>query len=92
MTDDIQRLIAVTPPADGARLGAMEAAVWARICEIGERRRMGQVRIAAVALAVMVGVANGGLMMLPPRPQPSEMRIFTVSSGLSSLVSMDVKG
>jgi len=40
----------------------------------------------------MVGVANGGLMMLAPRPQPSEMRIFYVSSELSPLVTLDVAG
>jgi len=70
----------------------MEAAVWKLIGEIGERRRIGQVRLAAVALALMVGVANGGLMMLAPRPQPSEMRIFYVSSELSPLVTLDVAG
>lgn len=92
MTDHIQRLIAATPFAAGARLEAMEAAVWARVGEMGERRRMGHIRIAVVALAAMVGVANGGLMMFKPRPQPPEMRIFTVSSGLSPLASPDILG
>jgi hypothetical protein len=53
---------------------------------------MGQVRIAAVAVALVVGVANGGLMLMAPRPAPSEMRIFTVSAGLSPLASLDVRG
>ena len=92
MTDDIERLIgAVT--ADGAsRRAGVEDAVWARIGERRDRARMGQVRAAAVALALVIGVTNGGLMLLAPRPEPSEMRIFTVSAGLSPLSGLDVRG
>ncbi|OYW86506.1 MAG: hypothetical protein B7Z20_07270 [Sphingobium sp. 32-64-5] len=57
-----------------------------------QRARMGQVRVAAVALALVIGVANGGLMLMAPRPEPSEMRIFTVSAGLSPLSGLDVRG
>ena len=92
MTDHIQNWIATTSPEGDARLDAMEAAVWARVGEIGERRRMGQVRVAAVALALTVGVANGGFMTLTSRPQPSEMRIFTVSSDLSPFAGLASKG
>jgi hypothetical protein len=53
---------------------------------------MGQVRIAAVAIALVVGGANGGLMLMTPRPEPSELRIFTVSAGLSPMASLDVWG
>jgi hypothetical protein len=53
---------------------------------------MGQVRLAAVAVALGVGITNGGLMLLAPRPQPSELQIFTVSAGLSPLASLDVRG
>jgi hypothetical protein len=31
-------------------------------------------------------------MLLAPRPEPSEMRIFTVSAGLSPLANLDVRG
>jgi hypothetical protein len=92
MTDHMQRLIAETSPGDLARLDALEAAVWTRVGEVSERRRMDRVRVAAVAVALIVGVTNGGLMVLAPRPQPSEMRIFSVSSGLSPFASLDVKG
>ena len=92
MTDDINRLIGATAPGDAARLSGVEDAVWARIGDRRERARMGQVRVAAVALALVIGVANGGLMLMTPRPEPSELRIFTVSAGLSPLASLDVRG
>ncbi len=92
MIDDMDRLIGMVAPGDTARLAGMEDAVWARIGEHRDRVRVGQVRVAAVALALVVGVTNGGLMLLAPRPEPSEMRIFTVSAGLSPLTSLDVQG
>lgn len=90
MMDDIDRLIGAAVHRDETRLAGMEERVWVRIGERCERTRMGQVRVAAIALAVVVGVANGGLMLLSPRPEPSEMQIFTVSAGLSPLASLDV--
>ena len=92
MTDDINRLMAAVAPGDAARLDGVEDAVWARVGERRERARMGQVRVAAVAIALVIGVTNGGLMLMAPRPEPSELRIFTVSAGLSPLASLDVRG
>ena len=92
MTDDIERLIGTVAPADTARLEGVEDAVWTRIGERRERARLGQVRIAAVAVAFAIGVTNGGLLLLAPRPEPSEMRIFSVSAGLSPLAGLDVRG
>lgn len=92
MTDDMNRLIGTVTKADSTRLAGMEDAVWARIGQLRERAHMGQVRAAAVALALVIGVTNGGLMLLAPRPEPSEMRIFTVSAGLSPLAGLDVEG
>ena len=92
MTDDISRLIRALASEDRAQLAGVEDAVWVRIGERRDRARMGQVRIAAVALALVIGVANGGLMLMAPRPQPSEMRIFTVSAGLAPLSGLDVRG
>ena len=89
MTDDIERLIRTAAPGDATGLARVEDAVWSRV---RDRARVTQVRIAAVALALAIGVTNGGLMLLAPRPEPSEMRIFTVSAGLSPLVSLDVRG
>ncbi len=92
MTDDMNELIATVAPGDSARLAGVEDAVWARIGERRDRARMGQVRVAAVALALVIGVANGGLMLMAPRPEPSEMGIFTVSAGLSPLSGLNVRG
>lgn len=92
MTDDIEGFLRSVPPVDTAGLAGMEGAVWRRVSERSERARVAQVRIAAVVLAVAVGVANGGMMLLAPKPEPSEMRIFTVSAGLSPLVGLDVRG
>jgi hypothetical protein len=89
MTADIQKWILTAPAGDDARLGAVEDAVWRRI---GERRRVRRIRVAAVALALMMGGVNGGLTMFAPPPPPSEMRIFTVSAGLSPLASLDAHG
>jgi hypothetical protein len=92
MTDDMDGLIGVVEPVDAARLAGVEAAVWARVAEHKDRARIGQVRVAAVAVALAVGGMNGGLMLFAPRPEPSEMRIFTVSAGLSPLAGLDVRG
>lgn len=92
MTDDLNRLIGAVAPGDTERLAGVEDAVWARIGEHNDRARMGRVRLATVALAVVIGVTNGGLMLLAAPPEPSEMRIFTVSAGLSPLSRLDVQG
>ena len=92
MTDDMERLIRAVAPGDAARLAGVEEAVWARGDARRESIRLSQVRVAAVALAFAIGVTNGGLMLSAPRPEPSEMRIFTVSAGLSPLAGLDVQG
>lgn len=92
MIDDIEKFLRTAAPVDTAGLAGTEAAVWTRVSQRKDRARMGRVRIAAIALAVAVGVANGGMRLFAPRPEPSEMRIFTVSAGLSPLVGLDVRG
>lgn len=92
MLDDIDRLIGGDRRDGEVQLAGLEDKVWARIGERRDRARMGQVRVAAIALALVVGVANGGFMLLSPRPEPSEMRVFTLSTGLSPLSGLDVPG
>lgn len=92
MTDDIERLLRTSGPHDGGGLPGVEDAVWARIGERQSRTRAGRIRAAAVAMALVLGVANGGLMLLAQRPEPSELRIFTVSAGLSPLGRLDLHG
>ena len=92
MTDEMNGLISAEAPGDAASLVGMEDAVWARINVQASRTRAEQVRFAVVALALGIGVANGGLMLTVPRPEPSEMRIFTVSAGLFPLTSLENRG
>jgi len=93
MTEEIERLIGAAAPGDTGRLEGLEEAVWARIAVRRDSASMGQVRVAAVGLALVLGMANGGLLLLAsPRPEPSELRIFTVSAGLSPLDPLDVRG
>lgn len=92
MLDDIDRLIGGGRHDGEAQLAGLEDKVWARVSERHDRTRMGRVRVAAIALALVVGVANGGFMLLSHRPEPSEMRVFTVSAGLSPLSGLDVRG
>lgn len=93
MTEEIERLIGAEAPDDVGRLDGLEEAVWARIAVRRDSASMGQVRVAAVGLALVLGVANGGLLLLAsPRPEPSELRIFTVSAGLSPLGPLDARG
>ena len=92
MLDDIDRLIGGGRHDGEAQLAGLEDEVWARVGDRRDQARMGQVRAAAIALALVVGVMNGGFMLLSPRPDPSEMRVFTVSTGLSPLSGLDVRG
>lgn len=93
MTEEIERLIGADAPEDAGRLDGLEEAVWARIAVRRESSSMGQVRVAAVGMALVLGVANGGFLLLAsPRPEPSELRIFTVSAGLSPLGPLDSRG
>ena len=85
MTEDIDRLIASARPASPATLSRLESDVWRRIEDRVGERRMGQVRVAALAMALVVGVANGGLFALSARAEPSEMQVFSVSAGLSPI-------
>jgi hypothetical protein len=92
MTDDIDRLIRQVAPGDVAGLAGVEEGVWARISERRARARIGQVRLAAIAFALVIGIANGGLMLVAPRPGPSELRVFTVSAGLSPFAGLEARG
>ena len=92
MSDDIDKVIGRDTPVGSDDLTGLEDQVWRRIGERRERMRMDQVRIAAVAAAVALGALNGGAVRLASPPEPSEMRVFTVASGLSPLASLDARG
>ena len=88
MIEDIDRLIASAQPAGPTTLSGLESDVWLRIEDRVGERRMGQVRVAALAMALVVGVANGGLFALTARAERSEMQVFSVSAGLSPISTL----
>lgn len=93
MTDDIERLLATPFPDVGAApLAGLEQQVWRRIDERLERRRMAQVRLAVMAVALLVGVTNGGVLGQAFRPGQSDIQVFSVSAGLSPMTRFEVGG
>ena len=53
---------------------------------------MGQVRLAVTAMALLVGMANGGVLGQVFKPRPSDIQIFSVSTGLSPMSRFEVGG
>ena len=91
MTEAIDRMIEIAPPG-GAALSELEAGVWRRIEAHQARHRTGQVRLTVMVMALIVGVANGGLFVMTPKPRPSDIQVFTVATGLSPLSRLEVGG
>ncbi len=93
MTDEIERLLATPLSADeDGRLAGLDAGVWRRIEERQARRRAGQVRLAVMAAALVIGVANGGVLGRAFEPRPSDIQVFSVSAGLSPMTRFEVGG
>lgn len=87
---DIDSLLA-RPTAD-APLDVLEQRVWTRIDMTQQSRRMGRVRVMAIAGALLIGVINGGFGLLSPANTPSEIGVLTLAAGLSPLASMGIDG
>ncbi len=85
MTDELERLIRAHGSQDISRLDGVEDAVWARVETRRAQRRLTRTQGAALGLSLVIGLTNGGLLMLSPRPAPSEMSVFSVSTGLAPL-------
>lgn len=85
MTDELERLIRADGSQDTSRLDGVEDAVWNRVGARQAQRRLTRTQGAALGLSLMIGLTNGGLLMLSPRPAPSEMSVFSVSTGLAPL-------
>lgn len=93
MTDDIERMLATPLPDDGATpLAGLEEQVWRRIDERLAQRSMAQVRLAVMAVALVVGVTNGGVLGQAFRPGHSDIQVFSVSAGLSPMTRFEVGG
>ncbi|NBW10638.1 MAG: hypothetical protein EBR82_21695 [Caulobacteraceae bacterium] len=85
MTDELERLIRAHGSQDISRLDGVEDAVWTRVETRRAQRRLTRTQGAALGLSLVIGLTNGGLLMLSPRPAPSEMSVFSVSTGLAPL-------
>ena len=93
MTDDMERMLATPPSTDEtSRLAGLENRVWRRIEERQEQRRMSQVRLAVMAVALLVGVTNGGMLGQSFKPGRSDIQVFSVSAGLSPMTRFEVGG
>ena len=93
MTDNIDQLIArAATQTEHADLDGLEASVWKRIEHRLGNRRASQVRMAALVVALGVGVANGSLLALSAHPQPTELQAFSVSTGLSPVRALGLDG
>lgn len=85
MTDELERLIQADVSHDATPLVGLEDAVWARVAEQQAWRRLTGVQGAAIGIALLIGATNGSLILLAPRPTPSEMSVFSVETGLAPL-------
>lgn len=92
MTDDIEHMLATPFAAGDAVPAALEAEVWHRIDARMEQRRARQVRLAVMAVALLVGVTNGGLWGQAFKPGRSDIQVFSVSAGLSPMTRFEVGG
>lgn len=77
--DDLEHRISGLPTA-GRPLDGLENDVWTRVRTLRAERATHRLRLAAVAFALGVGVANGGLVASLARPAASEMSVFTTAS------------
>ncbi|WP_066625513.1 hypothetical protein [Brevundimonas vesicularis] len=75
-------------PAGGASLDDLETSVWARVRELRSERAQTRFRVVAVAFALSVGIANGGVGATLLQPPRSEMAVFT-SASLSPLARLE---
>ncbi|WP_312217710.1 hypothetical protein [Brevundimonas sp.] len=87
--DDLENWLRRAPSGDGVSLDQLEEDVWSRVTAIQAERATGRIRMAAVAVALVVGLANGGLGATFARTTPSEMSIFSVAA-TSPLVRLEM--
>lgn len=75
-------------PAGEVSLGDLENDVWTRVRTRLAERAQNRLRLLAVAFALTVGVANGGMGASLVRPPASEMSVFSMTS-LSPLARLE---
>ncbi|MEG1452990.1 hypothetical protein [Brevundimonas sp.] len=82
MNDIDSVLAAQSPIGSDLLLDGMETRVWQRIEARIERARTVRMQGAALAVALVVGIVNGGIAVRHFQPAPDEMQAFSLSSGL----------
>lgn len=87
--DDLGYWLGRVASGDGASLARLEADVWNRVKEIQSQRATGRIRLAAVAMALLIGLANGGLGAKFAQATSSEMAVFTPAA-MSPLARMEI--
>lgn len=70
-------------------LDELEPLVWGRVDALRGERLASQLRLGAVAMALVTGLTVGGVgAVAAPRPR-GDMAIFTVDTALSPLVRLE---
>lgn len=86
--DDLGNWLARAAPGDGVSLDRLEEDVWSRVRAVQAQRATDRIRVAAVAVALVVGLANGGLGATFAQTTASEISIFSVAA-TSPLVRLE---
>lgn len=89
---DLEELIGADTPVSAGRLETLEVGVWRRVARHNERSRNLRLRLSVVGMALGLGGVTGGVVSLAPRPEPSELRIFTVEAGVTPLAVLSARG
>ncbi len=88
--EDLGYWLARASTAEDASLDRLEDGVWSRVKAIQAQRATERMRVVAVAMALLIGVANGGLgAKFAQSMSSSEMQVFT-SAAMSPLARLEV--
>jgi len=87
--DDLENWLRRAASGDGVSLDRLEEDVWSRVRAVQAQRATDRIRVAAVAVALVVGLANGGLGATFAQTTASEISIFSVAATLP-LVRLEV--
>lgn len=85
--DDLLKRSAATP-VEGS-LDGLEPLVWSRVEIRRSERLASQLRLGAMAMALVTGLTAGGVGAVAAPSPPGELAIFTLDAGLSPLVKLD---
>ncbi len=86
--DDLENWLRRAASGDGVSLDRLEEDVWSRVRAVQAQRATDRIRVAAVAVALVVGLANGGLGATFAQSTASEISIFSVAA-TSPLVRLE---